>query len=318
MYVSPDGASVESLNLVRHGSRLTGTASVLAAISSDDAELSFGVLDAQERPVPGSPINHPVTDDAGVYTAPSDNAACGGTPMCFQALTGPVDGQVGAKHRISVRIVWTDYAPFGPTSSVGTVRGNGFTLDGDKLKPTDDAHIAAARARAIGNLRSVAIPAHQVQLEITALRGPFYSLDKKTWDQLLADDVYALREQVNVADHLKDPLPTAQLGCGYSELVKRDIEQLQSHINDEAAEISKAEKLLGSLSPAATRAAGGGVATVRETIKARRATIDQKVRQANVSVGKANADAPKVETFLQQAECGAIHIGAHALLEAGD
>ncbi len=313
LYVSPDGATVESLDLVRNGSQLSGSAEILEAVTSDEAEYDSGVLDATGQPVPGTPVNAPVIDPkTNEETAPSNNAACGGTPMCFEEHAGTIDGRLGANDRISLSVVWTDIVPSNPGTSVGKLEGDGFVVDGAEFMPSDNKDIATARSKAPAFLRTVTMPAYAVHQEISALQKPIaYTLTDASWDGVLSQDVSALKSDADI-----DPMN--QLGCDYSVIVTNDIQRMQDDVTAENAEITKAQNLLNSLTPAVKRQAGGDVATVRREIKARQEDIDQEVKQANAAISKANAEAPKIETFLQGVECGAIHIAAHALLEAGD
>jgi ABC-type transporter Mla subunit MlaD len=187
-------------------------------------------------------------------------------------------------------------------------------LDGDTFKPSNAKAIANAQRYAPVALRGTAIPAWNIHLEIAALQSPIDVGGQSTqsWNDLLAQDVSTLRSDVNVANDINN------LGCDYSENVANAIRSLQDDIDTLAAVITKAKHELATLTFVASRQAGGDVATVRAEIATRTATVDQDVRQANVLVGEANADAPKVENFLQQAECGAIHIGFHLLLDAGE
>jgi hypothetical protein len=312
LYVSPDGATVESLDLVRNGSQLSGSAEILEAVTSDQAEYDSGVLDATGQPVPGTPVNAPVIDPkTDEYTAPSNNAACGGTPMCFEEHAGTINGRLGANDRISLSVVWTDIVPSNPATSVGELQGDGFVVGGAEFMPSDSKDIAAARSKAPALLRTVTMPAYAVHQEISALQKPVaYALTDASWDDVLSQDVSALQSDANI-----DPMN--QLGCDYSEIVTNDIQRMQDDVTAENAEITKAQNLLSSLTPAVKRQAGGDVATVRREITARSDDLGQEVKQADAAIGKANAEAPKIETFLQGVECGAIHIAAHALLEAG-
>lgn len=317
LYTSADGATVMSLNIVRHGSYLTGNAEALAAVTSEQAQYAAGVLDAHSRPVPGTPTNSPVYDSqTGQETAPTDNAACGGTPMCFQDTTGSVDGQLGANSRISIRIVWNEEGlATPPVTGVGELRGRGFVVDGAQFRRSDGQGIAAARSKAPTFLRKVTMPAYAIHQEVSGLQTPptaADSLEPNTpWDAVLAQDLSTLQSDSHV--DLK-----TQLGCGYSDVVTRDIEAMQSDVTAEGAEITKAEKLLNSMTPAVARQAGGDVAAVRAEIAARKADLLRNVRQANTTVGQANAEAPKVENLLQQLDCGVLDIAFHAILEAGD
>lgn len=309
---SPDGATVATLDLVRRGSQLTGRAEVLAAVSSDEAQFKPDVLNAQEQPVQGNPTNSPVVDpNTGQETAPSDNAACGGTPMCFLDITGPVTGQLGADNRISITIGGTDLSPNSNTTT-GNVNSSGFVLEGQQYKPTDAAHIVTARETAVSRLHFVAIPAYEVHQEINALQNTTLRVQNESWDQALADDVSSLQAQVDEAKDINS------LHCDYAELVQNAINGLQSDINDLAKEVKKAQKLVDSLSPAAARAAGGDVATVRSEIAADTSLLDQTAKQAQSLVDRANGYAPHVQDILAQTECGLMHIAFHLVLELGD
>jgi hypothetical protein len=310
-----DGATVETLNLVRHGSRLTGNAEALAAVTSEQASCGADVLDAYGRPVSGCPDNHAVVDpQTDEETAPTDNAACGGTPLCFEDLIGSVDGQLGDNGRISIRVVWNDGTGVATPAitSVGTLRGDGFVLDGLAFIPSDSEAIATARSKAPAFLRTVAIPAYAIHLEIAALQKPTIGQTDTPWDELLAQDVSTLRSDV---DEANDP---NQLGCGYSDVVTSDIASMQSDVTALATEITKAHKLVSSVTPAVARDAGDDIATVQGEITARRADLRHKQKQANAIIGQATADRPKVESALQQIECGAIHLAFHVILEGGD
>lgn len=312
LYTSPDGATVESLNLVRDGSHLTGNVETLFPVTSGRAQSVFDILDAYGRPVPGTPVNAPVYDPkTGEETAATDNAACGGTPICFQDVTGTVDGRLGANNKISLSIVSADLSPT-PSTSVGELQGDGFVLDGAKFMPSDSKDIAAARSRAPKFLRTVTMPAYEVHQEISALEKPtIYLFTDTPWDGLLAQDVSTLQSDANIN-------PVNQLGCSYSEIISRDIRSMQDDVTAEGAEITKTEKLLDSLTPAARRQAGGDIATVQGEIKARKNDLLQEVKQANTVIAQASAEAPKVETPLQRTECGAIDLAGHVILEAGD
>ena len=313
LYTGQDG-TVESLNLVRHGSRLTGTVEALSTVTSNEAEDNAGILDASGKPVLGHPTNSPAYDpNTGSETAVSDNAACGGTPVCFQYLTGSVEGQLGANNRISLRAIFNEEGfATPPLTRVGKLHGNRFVLDGELFRPSNSNAIAGARSSASGLLRTVAMPAYEIHDEIAALQKPptgYGALQEAVhWDEVLADNLSTLKGDVSINQ-------VRQLGCGYSDAVKRDIQNMQTDVSAETAEINKARKELDSMTPAVARQAGTDVGTVRAEIAAREADVLRNVGQANKAIKQADANEPKVDNILRQFGCGLLDLIFHGILE---
>lgn len=321
LYTSPQGDAVLSLNLVQHGSRLSGEAEELAPESSEEAngltDVEGTIFDAHGHSVPAG--THNKTTD--LVTESTDNAACGGTPLCFSLQSASVDGWLGNENRVSLHFSWRVAGGFsaGQETWVGTHPGSALDLidKGTRLsfRPSDRHKVETAEREAPAKLRAIAIPLYALHQENQYLLKN--ARDPITGKETLFSDVNALQQSFDESD-LKRVSLFEPADCPFPGVFEVEIAAVRDDVDEETEEIKKARRAIASLPSAARRFSGETVRALEKTISARESVIRTELAIAEGTIAEAQKTIRKDSSFLNQFGCG-VHFAAdfafHKVLE---